>query len=367
MRADPRTDNKFLTALDRVAPGTEVRAGVDDIIRAQLGALVVVGEPSDLAFLFSGGMRIDLPFTAQHLYELAKMDGAIIVDSTMSRLVYANVQLMPDANIPARESGMRHRTAERVAIQTDALVLAVSQQRETLTLFIGDDRYQLGRISDILGRTNQALATLDTYRTRLNQALTRLTALEFQNAVTLDNVLVVLQRAEMATRIAAEIELDCAELGQEGRLVRMQMNDLMEGVSRDKTSVVLDYQVDTDPARAMATLEQLGQLPTESILGMDDLGRLLGFDADLTSSDESVSPRGYRMLSRVPRLPEGVIRQVVRDLGSLDAIVRASHRELELVEGVGTVRAREIRDGLRRLREHNLVDRYLKLQSGPAV
>ena len=367
MKADPRTDSKFLTALNRVAPGTEVRAGIDDIIRAQLGALVVVGEPSDLAFLFSGGMRIDLPFTSQHLYELAKMDGAIIVDSSMSRLVYANVQLMPDANIPALESGTRHRTAERVAKQSEALVLAVSQQRETLTLFIGQDKYQLGRIADILGRTNQALATLDTYCSRLDGALARLTAHEFQNAVMLDEVLVVLQRAEMASRIAAEIELDCAELGQEGRLVRMQMDYLMERVPRNKAAVVFDYQVVDDAAEAAVRLERLAELPTQSLLGIGDLGRLLGFEADVGPSDESVSPRGYRMLSRIPRVPEGIIRHVVRDLGSLDAIVRASHRELEAVEGVGTVRAREIRDGLRRLREHNLVDRYLKLQSGSSM
>src|SRR5712691_10666002 len=164
---DPRRDPKLLEAIARVAPGTELRQGIDDIIRSHGGALIVVGEPSDLAFLFSGGIRLDQPFTPQLLYELAKMDGAIIVNAAVSKLVYANVQLMPDPTIPSAVTGTRHRTAERVAKQTDALVISISQQRETVTVFVGQSRYQLESIADILAKTNQALATLETYRARL--------------------------------------------------------------------------------------------------------------------------------------------------------------------------------------------------------
>ena len=239
MRADPRKDRTLLSALSLVSPGTPLRSGIDDIIRAQHGALIVAGEPNDLAFLFSGGMRLDLPLTSQLLYELAKMDGAIIVNGELTKLVYANVQLMPDPNIASNETGTRHRTAERVAKQTGALVISISQQRETVTVFIGDLRYQLGEISDVLARTNQALATLETYRTRLDQGLTRLTALEFQSAVMLDDVLVVLQRAEMTTRMASEIERNRVELGEEGRLIQMQLDELMEDVPREKAAVAL--------------------------------------------------------------------------------------------------------------------------------
>ena len=179
MRADPRKDKTLLSALKQVAPGTTLRSGIDDIIRAELGALIVIGDPNELAFLFSGGMRLDLPLTSQLLYELAKMDGAIVITADGHKLVYANVQLMPDPAIPSQETGTRHRTAEQVAKQTDALVVSISQQRETVTVFVGDLRYRLG-ISDTLARTNQALGTLETYRSRLDQGLTRLTALEFQ-------------------------------------------------------------------------------------------------------------------------------------------------------------------------------------------
>ncbi|MBD0290988.1 MAG: DNA integrity scanning protein DisA [Thermoleophilia bacterium] len=361
MRPDPRKDRTLLSALSQVAPGTPLRAGIDDIIRAQLGALVVIGEPNELAFLFSGGMRLDLPLTSQLLYELAKMDGAIIINSDLSRLVYANVQLMPDPTIASSETGTRHRTAERVAKQTGALVVSISQQRETVTLFIGDVRYQLGEISDVLARTNQALATLETYRTRLDQGLTRLTALEFQSAVTLDDVLVVVQRAEMTTRMAEEIERNCVELGEEGRLIRMQLDELMEDVPREKIAVVYDYELSGDVAAATAALEQLGRLPYEVLVEFDEIAALLGYPRDANPLDYTVVPRGYRVLANIPRLPEAVIRRLVQGFESLDAVIRASQRDLEAVEGVGVVRAREIREGLRRLQEHNLVDRYLQL------
>jgi len=361
MRADPRTNKNLLSALSQVAPSTALRAGIDDIIRAELGALIVIGDPNALSFLYSGGMRLDLPFTSQLLYELAKMDGAIILNELAQKIVYANVQLMPDPSIASDETGTRHRTAERVAKQTDALVISISQQRETVTVFIGDLRYQLGEISDVLARTNQALGTLETYRQRLDQGLTRLTALEFQSAVMLDDVLVVVQRAEMTTRMTEEIERNCVELGGEGRLIRMQLEELMEDVPRDKLSVVFDYEPSGDPAKATEVLERLASLTHTQLLEFEELAEVLGYPRETNPLDFGVQPRGYRVLSRIPRLPDTVIRHLVRDFSSLDAVVRASHRDLEAVDGVGAVRAREIREGLRRLQEHNLVDRYLQL------
>ena len=199
-----------------MAPGTALRSGIDDIIRAELGALIVIGEPNRLAFLFSGGCASTCRSRPSTSTSWRRWTARSSSTRRLTKLVYANVQLMPDPSIPSDETGTRHRTAERVAKQTDALVVSISQQRETVTLFVGDLRYQLGEISDVLARTNQALGTLETYRQRLDQGLTRLTALEFQSAVMLDDVLVVLQRAEMTTRMAEEIERNCVELGGEG-------------------------------------------------------------------------------------------------------------------------------------------------------
>ena len=358
---DPRRDSELLAAIARVAPGTDLRQGIDDIIRSRSGALIVIGEPADLEFMFSGGMRLDLPFTPQLLYELAKMDGAIIVDTELKTLANANVQLMPDPAIPSVETGTRHRTAERVAKQTGALVISISQQRETVTLFMGERRYQLDTIADVLAKTNQAVATVETYRQRLEQVLTRLTALEFQNAVMLDDVLVVLQRTELTTRMAAVVERDYIELGSEGRLIRIRLEELMVDVPREKTAVIFDYQAVNGKGGVADVLERLGQLSYQELLESEELAEVLGYPRSVNPLDYAVTPRGLRVLSQIPRLPDNVARRVVADLEGLDAILRASSRELEAVEGVGQARAREIREGLRRLQEHNLVDRYLQL------
>ncbi len=357
---DPRLDSKILSAVSRIAPGTELRSAIDDIIRSSEGALIVIGEPSELAFLFSGGIKLDVPFTHQLLYELTKMDGAIIVNSPVTKLSHANVQLMPDPTIPSAETGTRHRTAERVAKQTDALVISISQQRETVTVFVGHSRYQLEPIADVLAKTNQALGTLETYRSRLEQVVTRLTALEFQNAVMLDDVLVTLQRAELTTRMAEEIERACVELGEEGRLIRMQLEELVADVPHEKAALVYDYHAEGGPERTGEGLDALAALPYNQLLEFELLA-VLGFPASTNPLDYSVAPRGYRVLSHIPRLPDGVVKRVVASLEGLEGVVSASQRELEAVEGVGTVRAREIREGLRRLQEHNLVDRHLQL------
>jgi diadenylate cyclase len=357
---DPRVDPDVLTAISRIAPGTQLRQGIDDIIRSREGALIVIGEPAELSFMFSGGIRLDQPFTPQLLYELAKMDGAIIVNSSVAKITHANVQLMPDPTIPSSETGTRHRTAERVAKQTDALVISISQQRETVTVFVDKSRYQLDAIADVLAKTNQALATLETYRARLDQVLTRLTALEFQNAVMLDDVLVVLQRAELTTRMADYIERACIELGSEGRLIRMQLEEHVSEVPAEKGAIVFDYHAGGGADDVREGLEALAQLPYQQLLEFELLA-VLGYPATTNPSDYGVIPRGYRVLSHIPRLPENLIQRLVGELGGLEGIVRASQRDLEAVDGVGTVRAREIREGLRRLQEHNLVDRYLQL------
>jgi diadenylate cyclase len=358
---DARRDPNLLEAIAKIAPGSALRQGVDDVIRSHEGALIVLGDPNELSFLYSGGIRLDAPFRPQLLYELAKMDGAIIVDTAVRKLAWANVQLMPDPTIPSDETGTRHRTAERVAKQTGALVISVSQQRETVTLFVGPARYQLDPVPDVLAKTNQAVATLETYRQRLEQVLTRLTALEFQNAVVLDDVLIVLQRAEMTSRMAEQIQRDCVELGTEGRLIRLQLDELVGNVPSERDAVVRDYHSAGAGPEATLALEGLRAMSYQDLIDVERLGELLGYARGVNPLDHSVAPRGYRVLSHIPRIPEPLIRRVVSDLGTLDSVVRASQRDLEAVEGVGTVRAREIREGLRRLQEHNLVDRYLQL------
>jgi len=343
-----------------IAPGTAVREGVDNILHARTGALICIGDPEELSFLYSGGIKLEIDYTPALLYQLAKMDGAIIVSPNGTKIGWANVQLMPDPTILSLETGTRHRTAERVSKQTEALVIAVSQRRDVVSLYLDGAKYILEDIPVVLAKANQALATLDKYRTRLDQVSTRLTALEFEGGATLHDVLTVLQRGELVTRMAVEIERYIVELGAEGRLIEMQLEETMVGVAGDKSALVRDYvAAPTDDSFALV-LDSLARVPHQDLLDFGRLAELLGYDRKSNSVDHPVQPRGHRILGRIPRLPRLVVQNLVNEFGGLDGLLAATDPELELVEGVGDMRAKDVREGLRRLQEINLVDRYLQ-------
>src|SRR5918999_4548413 len=357
---EARQEPRLVKALEMVAPGTAVREGIDNIVHARTGGLIVIGDPDELAFLFSGGIKLDIDYSPALLYQLAKMDGAIALNANATKIPWCNVQLMPDPTIVTTETGTRHRTAERVSKQTDALVIAVSQRRDVVSLYVDGAKYILEEIPAVLAKANQALATLDKYRTRLDQVSTRLTALEFEGGVTLHDVLTVLQRSELVTRMAVEIERYIVELGAEGRLIEMQLEETMVGVAADKSALVHDYIVESSDERFATVLDSLARLPHQDLLDFGRIAELLGYDRKLSTLDHPASPRGHRILGRIPRLPKLVVHSIVGEFGGLDEILSASAGELESVEGVGDMRAKDIREGLRRLQEINLVDRYLQ-------
>jgi diadenylate cyclase len=357
---ESRQDSRLVRALEMVAPGTALREGIDNILAARTGALIVVGEVEELAFMFSGGIKLDLDYSPAILYELAKMDGAIALSSNATKIAHANVQLMPDPTILTYETGTRHRTAERVAKQTDALVVAISERREIVSLYVDAIKYILEDIPVVLAKANQALATLDKYRSRLDQVSTRLTALEFEGGATLHDILTVLQRAELVTRMAVEIERYIVELGTEGRLIEMQLDETMVGVSADKGALVHDYLVEDSDEGFADAFGQLVRLPHQDLLDFGRLAELLGHDRKLNTLDYPVSPRGFRILGRIPRLPKLVVQRIVNEFGGLEELLAATDGELETVDGIGEIRAKDIREGLRRQQEINLVDRYLQ-------
>ena len=253
-----------MKALEMIAPGTALREGIDSILHARTGGLIVIGEPEDLSFLNSGGIKLEIDYTPAFLYQVAKMDGAIILNANATKITMANVQLMPDPTILSHETGTRHRTAERVSKQTDALVIAISQRREVVSVYVDGAKYILEDIPVVLAKANQALATLDKYRTRLDQVSTRLTALEFEGGATLHDVLTVLQRSELVTRMAVEIERYIVELGSEGRLIEMQLEETMVGTAAEKAALVRDYLSDySDEAFAAASRRSAGS-PTRT-------------------------------------------------------------------------------------------------------
>jgi diadenylate cyclase len=355
-----RQDPRLLRALDIVAPGGALREGIDNIVHSRTGGLIVVGDPAEISHMLSGGIKLDIDYTPAMLYQVAKMDGAIVLNAEATKIVWANVQLMPDPTILSSETGTRHRTAERVSKQTEALVIAISQRRDVVSLYIEGTKYILQDIPAVLAKANQGLATLEKYRERLDQLSSRLTTLEFEGGGVLYDALAVLQRAELVTRMAVEVERYIVELGTEGRLIEMQLEETMVGVASDKTALIRDYSVLDSEENLAMVLQSLAWMPHQDVLDFGRLAELLGYDRKLNTLDFPVTPRGYRVLGRIPRIPKLVVQKIIHELGGLEEVLAASDGDLEAVDGVGPTRAKDIREGLRRLREVDLVDRYLQ-------
>ncbi len=345
--------------LRMVAPGTPFRDGLENVLRAKTGALIVVGYSPEVMEVVDGGFSINSDFSPSYLYELAKMDGAIILSEDVKRILYANTQLIPDSSIPSIETGIRHRTAERVAKQTGKLVVSISQRRNIITLYQGSLRYALKEIGVILTKANQAIQTLEKYRAVLVQGMTNLTASEFEEQVTLYDVVNVLQRIEMVLRIKMEIKRYINELGTEGRLISMQLEELVSNTEEDAWLLLKDYARDNGDDKVREILVQLKKSTADELLDAHHLIRLLGYPTTSAIQDESVSPRGYRVLSKIPRLPNVIIQNLVDTFQYLPHVMMATIEELDDVDGIGEVRARAIKEGLKRIQEQVFIDRQI--------
>jgi diadenylate cyclase len=357
---DDTQDAETLRAtLASIAPGTPLRDGLERILRGRTGALIVLGHDRLVETISTGGFSLDVPFTATGLRELAKMDGAIVVDADVSRIIRANVHLMPDHTIPSEETGTRHRTADRVAKQTGYPVVSVSQSMQIIAVYVGATRYVLEDSAQILSRANQALATLERYKLRLDEVSATLSALEVEDLVTVRDVAVVAQRLEMVTRIAREIEAYILELGTDGRLLTLQLEELVTGVDAERELVVRDYlpggRRKKTPEAVLAALESLS--PTD-LVDISMVARALGL-GQAEHLESAVTPRGYRLLAKVPRLPAAVVDGLIAQFDTLQKLLSAGVEELQIVEGVGELRARSVREGLSRLAESSILERYV--------
>ncbi|MDZ7676526.1 MAG: DNA integrity scanning diadenylate cyclase DisA [Acidimicrobiales bacterium] len=352
-----RTSSEMLAALTFVAPGAPLREGLDRILQAEKGALIVVGDGPEVLNICSGGFLLDAAFSPQRLSELAKTDGAIILAPDATRIARANVHLVPNPNVPTSETGTRHRTAERVARSIDVTVVSVSEDQQVISVYVGDEKHPLQPIPILLSRANQALQTLERYRTRLDDVSASLSALEVEDLVTVRDVVTVLQRTEMVARIADELSSAIVELGTDGRLIKLQLDELLGGVEDDRTLVLKDYFHEEQSWHIEEALDELGELGTDDLLDLRAVGEMLHLPGGI-DLDASVQPRGYRLLSRIPRLPESITEAIIERFGSLQKVMRATIDDLDDVEGVGELRARAIKDGLSRLAESSILDRY---------
>lgn len=344
-------------ALKMLSPGTPLREGLENVLRAKTGALIVIGDSDDVMDIVDGGFNINSEFSPAYLYELAKMDGSIILSTDAKKILYANAQLLPNSSIVTKETGTRHRTAERVAKQTGKMVISISQRRHIISLYKGDEKYIIEDTSKILTKANQAVQTLEKYKIVLDQFLTNLSALEFEELVTLYDVVMVVQKIEMLMRVVNELERYIIELGNEGRLVKMQMDELMGSVKDEYKYIFKDYVKDEENYKGFK--EEIKDLSTEDLLDNVSIAKLLGYTGTQASLDESVYSRGYRILHKIQRLPSNVIENLTDTFTSLSSITNATIQELDDVDGIGEIRARHIKNGIRRIKEQMLLDRHI--------
>ena len=356
MRIDRHKDDQIMDLLKMMAPGTPLREGLENILRARTGALIVVGDSQKLPSLVEGGFYINKEFSPARLYELAKMDGAIIVSKDLKTILYANTLLIPDPSIYTEETGTRHKSAERFSKQTGEIVVCISQRRNIITLYRGSRKYILRDTSAILSRANQALQTLEKYIAVLGNVANNLSILEFEDVVTLNDVAVVVQRTEMVMRVVAEIERYISELGNEGRLLGMQLEELMAYVEEDGLLVVEDYMVHSDNITAEDVLKRISMTPYDELMDLTYICHSLGYYKTPGSPDVNVSPRGYRIMSKVPRVPRTLARKLIDVFGTLQDICKATVVQLDEVEGIGELRARAILEGLKRVREQVMLE-----------
>lgn len=349
-------EKNLLDLLSIMAPGTPLRDGLENVLKAKTGGLIIIGDEEDIMKITDGGFLINSDYSPAYLYELAKMDGAIIVSTDMKRIVYANAQLLPDSSIVTRETGTRHRTAERVSRQTGATVIAISQRRNLITVYRGSLKYILKDTNTVLNKANQAVQTLERYKIVLDEAITNLSALEFEDLVTVYDVANTVQRYELVMRIVYEIERFIYELGDEGRLVSMQLDDLIGNIEEEGELLIKDYI--TAKRDYYDVIKNIKCLSAEDIVELNVICKVLGYSAD-SMIETMVSSKGYRLLNRIPRMPQSVIENLVIEFKYLKKIMRASIVELDDVEGIGEVRAKAIRDGLRKIQEQVLMDRNI--------
>lgn len=350
-------NDKMLEILKLVAPGTELREGLENILKAKTGALIVVSDSEEVLKIADGGFKIDEEFTSTNIYELAKMDGAIILSSDLKRIIRANVQLNPDFSISTRETGTRHKTAERVAKQFGELVISISERRGIITLFKGNFRYVINDTQSVLMRANQTLQALEKYKTVFDNMLSILSEHEFDDIVTLDTVINCIYRSETIMRMETDVKRSIIELGDEGRIVNMQLEELMANVEEEEKLIIQDYNVNKEIS-TQSILEEIRKIDKKNLIVSEKIVKLLGYEVSSDILDTNVSPKGYRILSKVPKMPASIIEKTVEAFGSLQHICSASIDELDDVEGIGEIRARIINQSLKRLQEQYILKSY---------
>ena len=349
-------DEVITQILKLIAPGTKIREGLENILKAKTGGLIVIGDTKEVLDIVDGGFNLNIDYTSSRLYELAKMDGAIILSEDLKKILYANAQLIPSPSISTNETGTRHRTAERTAKQTGKIVISVSQRRNVITIFKGDLRYVLQDSSRVITKANQALQTAEKYKKVYDDKLNVLNEYEFNDIVTLQNVIDCIQRAEMILKVVYEVNMAIYELGEQGRLFKMQLEELLGNLEEEETLIIKDYLVYKRKKTVEKALETIRSMDLEELMNTQIMAKVLGYDDFENYEEVNVYTRGYRILNKIPRMPNNIVENLVIAFKSFQHIVQADIPALDEVEGIGEIRAKAIKRSIKRMQEQFLFD-----------
>ena len=350
-------ENNILQVLKLIAPGTTIRDGLENILKARTGALILITDKSEVINqVVDGGFKIDDDYSASKLYELAKMDGAIVLSGDCKKILFANAQLIPSYDIPTTETGTRHRTAERTAKQTGELVISISQRRSIITIFKGNDRHVLEGTDLVLNKANQAIKTVERYKKVFDSQLELLNEYELNDIVILENVLNVLIRAEMVMKMSEEVQRKIYELGEDGKIVSLQLEELIGGIENEEIMIVKDYISSNSKLSVNEVMKKLREMDYEDMNNLGLVAKLLGYESIDKYDEMIVSAKGYRILSKVPRMPNIIVENVVKKFENLSNVLQATTENLDDVDGIGEIRAKSIKNSLTRMREQYLFE-----------
>jgi len=347
-RKNNNEEEELINVLKKTAPGTFLRTALDDISRAGLGGLIVAGNNSDILNIINGGFEVNCKFTPQKLIELCKMDGAVILDSELKKILYANTLLVPDFSIPTDETGTRHKAAERTAKQTNQLVVAISERKKHVTIYKGDFKYVLKSTTEILDRAGETMRMVEKHKEILNELLLNLNVLEFTNLASLSDVILTLQRMEIIERIADIIRRYIIELGLEGTLVKMQLKEFIKGVAEEEMLLLRDYS----KKDALLTKVQLNEIPLEELIEPLNVLKILNYN----KIDDSIITKGIRLLSKVPLAQED-LQKLIDRFGNFQFMLDSPIETLS--EVIGDNKSKILQKGLNQLKEQVMLGKKI--------
>ena len=352
---------ELFAALKLLSPGTYLREGIDYILQSKTGGLIVLGDTPEILDLTEGGFRINCPYTPTRLYELSKMDGAIILSEDIKHIVHANVTLRTSSAISSDETGLRHRTADKFARETEHIVLAVSQSRNTLTLYLKNQCYIFRERPTLLSGANQTMFAQMQHLKALQNAVTILNWAELSGNATLVDVVAAIQLCERVRRAEQELDRYRIELGTQTESLQYVIPELATEIESGLL-IIKDYYHES-LRDASEAFEAILGLDAHSLADQSNISEALGYSRDVRNSFGVLESRGYRMLSQVPRIPFSIVENIVRKFKTLDRVNTAAVGELQAVDGVGKARASTIKNTLAHMKSTSVQPEVLALSA----